>query len=138
MVEKAHTAGWLPDFYEPLRNIGQKVANWFAPKSEASASQESYRIVLELPGVTPDNIQVTAQDNALTIKGEKKSHHEESGETYFFSEREFGAFQRTFRLPPDADADGISADFENGVLTVAVPKIRKAPAKETGIKINVK
>ena len=138
MVEKAHTAGWLPDFYEPLRNIGMKVASWFAPKSEASASEESYRIVLELPGVPAENVSVTAQDNALTIRGEKKSGHEESGETYFFSEREFGAFQRTFRLPPDADQDGISADFENGVLTVSVPKVKKASGEGTGIKINVK
>lgn len=138
MVEKAHTAGWLPDFYEPLRNIGMKVADWFAPKSEASASPESYRIVLELPGVSAENVEITARENALTIKGEKKSEHEESGETYFFSERDYGAFQRTFRLPPDADQNGISADFENGVLTVSVPKIKKAPDKETGIKINVK
>ncbi len=138
MVEKAHTAGWLPDFYEPLRNIGMKVADWFAPKSEASASPESYRIVLELPGVAAENFGVTEQDNALTIKGEKKSQHEDSGETYFFSEREYGAFQRTFRLPPDADQAGISADFENGVLTVTVPKIKQSTAKETGIKINVK
>ncbi len=57
MVEKTHTAGWLPDLYEPLRNIGRKVANWFAPKSEASASQDSYRIVMELPGVEVDDVQ---------------------------------------------------------------------------------
>ena len=120
MVEKAHTAGWLPDFYEPLRNIGQKVANWFAPKSEASASSDSYRIVLELPGVAAEKIQVSAQDNALTIKGEKTSQHEESGETYFFSEREYGAFQRTFRLPPDADQDGISSHTP-GAISPSVP-----------------
>ncbi len=138
MVEKAHTAGWLPDFYEPLRNLGRKVANWFAPKSEASASEVHYEIVMELPGVDPDNIEISAQEGNLTVRGEKNFEHEESGKTYFFSEREYGSFQRTFRLPPDANQDAIEADFKNGVLTVSVPKVKAAQPEETKIKIKVK
>ncbi|MEM1199011.1 MAG: Hsp20/alpha crystallin family protein, partial [Pseudomonadota bacterium] len=122
MVEKAHTAGWLPDLYEPFRNLGRKVANWFAPKSEASVTTEYYQVVMELPGVEADNIEITARGSDLTVRGEKKFEHEESGKTYFFSEREYGAFQRTFRLPPDADHDAIQADFSNGVLTIKLPK----------------
>ena len=138
MVEKAHTAGWLPDLYEPFRNLGRKVANWFAPKSEASVSADAYQVVMELPGVEAENVQITARGNDLTIRGEKKFEHEESGKTYFFSEREYGAFQRTFRLPPDADQNKIAADFKHGVLTVSVPKVKAAPPEETKIKIKVK
>ncbi len=60
MVEKSHTAGSLPSLYEPLKNIGQKIADWFAPASEASASQDAYEIVLELPGVKDEDIDVSA------------------------------------------------------------------------------
>ena len=137
MVEQTHTAGWFPDFYEPLRNFGRKVANWFAPKSEASAAGEFYEIVMELPGVSADDIEISAQDNALTVRGEKRFEHEEKGRTYFFSEREYGAFQRTFRLPPDADQNAIGADFKDGVLSVKVQKVKAAKPKEKIVKINV-
>ena len=137
MVEKAHTAGWLPDLYEPFRNLGRKVANWFAPKSEASVTTEYYQVVMELPGVEADNIEITARGSDLTVRGEKKFEHEESGKTYFFSEREYGAFQRTFRLPPDADHDAIQADFSNGVLTIKLPKQSAAKDTDRQIKINV-
>ena len=122
MVEKSHTAGWLPSLYEPFRQVGQKVADWFAPKSEASTSGDAYMIQIELAGVKQEDIDVSLRDNSLTVSGEKRFEHEEKGRTYFFSEREYGAFQRTFRLPPDADATGVDASFSDGVLTIRVPK----------------
>jgi len=66
------------------------------------------------------------QDASLTIQGEKRFEHEETGRTYFFSEREYGAFQRSFRMPPDADGDRIDAAFKNGVLTIKIPKLQPA------------
>lgn len=122
MVEKSHTAGWWPYLYDPLRGIGEKIADWFAPRSEASAVQDRYEICLELPGVKADDIDVSVDDGHLTVKGEKRFEREEKGRTYFFSEREYGAFQRSFRLPPDAQADDVTADFTNGVLVLKVPK----------------
>ncbi len=122
MVEKTHTAGWLPGLYEPFRQIGEKIADWFAPKSEASATSDFYRIDVELPGVKPEDIDLSVHENSLTVRGEKHFEHQEGGKSYFFSEREYGAFQRTFRLPSDADADSAEADFDNGVLTIRVPK----------------
>ena len=56
------------------------------------------------------------------MKGEKKTSREEKGETWYFSERQYGSFSRSFRLPPDADDAGVSADLKDGVLTVKVPK----------------
>ena len=132
MVEKTHTAGWWPQLYEPLRNIGQRVADWFAPRSDASASEEAYEINVELPGVQPDDVEVSVDDNTLVVRGEKRFNREESGKTYFFSEREYGAFQRTFRLPPDADSESIDAAFADGVLTLKVAKLKaKQPAART-------
>jgi len=131
MVEKYHTAGWLPDLYEPLRNIGQRVADWFAPRSDAAALEDYYEINVELPGVKTEDVDVSTEDNSLVVRGEKRYEHEETGRTYFFSEREYGSFQRTFRLPPDADSDKIDAEFNDGILRL---KISKRTSSQTAAK----
>jgi HSP20 family protein len=118
----------MPQTYAPLRKLGEKVAEWFAPKSDAAMAEDCYEISLELPGVAAGDIEVSVQDGSLTIQGEKRSDHEETGRTYFFSEREYGAFQRSFRLPPDAAADRIDAAFKNGVLNIKIPKLQPAVA----------
>jgi HSP20 family protein len=128
MVERSHTAGWLPQGYAQAYaapgKMSEKVADWFAPKADAGVSADGYEITLELPGVAPEDIQLQVRDGAVTLQGEKHVGREEGGWTYFFSEREFGAFQRSFRLPPDAAADRIDAVFKNGILIVRIPKVQ--------------
>jgi len=136
MVEKSHTAGWWPDLYEPLRTIGQRVADWFAPRSDASALEDYYEINVELPGVKTEDVDVSVEDNSLVVRGEKRVEHEEMGRTYFFSEREYGAFQRTFRLPPDADSDKIDAQFSDGILRLKIAK--RTSSQIAGRKIAVR
>jgi HSP20 family protein len=136
MVERSHTAGWWPTVYEPIKRAGEKIADWFAPRSDASASDASYRINMELPGVTADDIEVSVQDGTVIVSGEKRFANEEQGENYFFSEREYGAFQRSFRLPPDAKVGDIGADFRNGVLTVTIPK--STPQAEESRKVTIR
>ena len=136
MVEKSHTAGWWPDLNQPLRNIGQRVADWFAPRSDASALEDYYEINVELPGVKTEDVDVSVEDNSLTVRGEKRYEREETGRTYFFSEREYGAFQRTFRLPPDADGEKIDAEFSDGILRLKVAK--RTPLKTEGRRIEVR
>jgi HSP20 family protein len=136
MVEKSRTAGWWPDLYEPLRNIGQRVADWFAPRSDASALEDFYEINVELPGVKTEDVDVSIEDNSLVVRGEKRFEHEETGRTYFFSEREYGAFQRTFRLPPDVDSDKIDAEFRDGILRLKIAK--RASSQVAGRKIDVR
>jgi HSP20 family protein len=136
MVEKSHTAGWWPNVYEPLRSFGQRVADWFAPRSDASAMEDYYEINVELPGVKAEDVDVSVQDNSLVVRGEKRFEREEKGRTYFFSEREFGAFQRTFRLPPDVDGDKIDATFADGVLCLKIAK--KSAKTAAGRKIEVR
>lgn len=135
MVEKSHTAGWLPSLGEPLHTLRNRIANWFAPASEASAADDAYDISVELPGVETDDIDVSIDGNNLTVKGEKRSEKVSEGRTYYFSEREYGAFQRTFRLPPDADANAITADHQNGVLKLRVPKLKAKTEKAQRIEI---
>ena len=135
MVEKSHTAGWLPNIYDPLRSFGQRVADWFAPRTDASAMQDSYEINVELPGVKADDVDVAIDGNTLTVRGEKRSEKQESGRTFFFSEREYGSFQRTFRLPPDADVDKVEASYAAGLLRLKIAKVKSAKPEERKIAI---
>lgn len=136
MVESRHTSGLWPSLYEPLRNAGSRLADWLAPASEASGNDDAYVISIELPGVSEDDIELSVDNHVVTVKGEKKTEREESGDTWYFSERQFGAFSRSFRLPPDANEDKVSADLKDGVLTVTVPKA--APQEAGGRKVQIK
>lgn len=136
MVERTQTSGWMPSLYEPIKKASQKVADWFAPRSDAAVTVESYEITMELPGVAPDDIDIAIQDGMMVVTGEKRFEQQVTEKNYFFSEREYGAFQRAFRIPPDADQEAIDAQFKNGVLTVKLPKARVAggPSRKVAIR----
>ncbi|MEM6422926.1 MAG: Hsp20/alpha crystallin family protein [Pseudomonadota bacterium] len=126
MVEKTPMAHWWPEFLEPFRAAGERVAHWFQPRSDAAADNGAYTISLELPGVAQEDIHVELHDGVLSVRGEKREEKIEAREGYFFSERQYGRFQRTFRLPADAQADGVEAAFKDGILRISVPKLKAA------------
>ncbi len=136
MVESSQTGSLWPQIYAPFRGLGNKLSEWLSPMSDASSDEEAYRITMELPGVTEDAIELHVDQGVLTVSGEKKAEREEKGDTWYFSEREYGSFRRSFRLPGDAEADKADAKIIDGVLTVTVP--RKAPEAAKGTKIAVK
>lgn len=121
MVEKSQTGLW-PSAYDPFRGWGQRLSEFLSPASDAQLADDHYVITVELPGVAEKDMELTVHDGVVTVKGEKKVEREEEGATWYFSERQFGAFSRAFRLPPDADAGAVEADLKDGVLTVTVPK----------------
>ena len=135
MVERSHVAEWLPQLYEPFRKASLKVADWFAPRSDAAETNDHYEISIELPGVTADDIDVAVHADTLTVRGEKRLEKTKSDKNYVFTEREYGSFRRTFRLPADADAESVDAAFEDGVLTLQIAKL-DAP-KSSARKIEV-
>lgn len=135
MVENSHTAGLWPSFYEPFRHLGARVADWLAPASDASSDDAAYRITMELPGVEEADIDISVAEGVVTVKGQKSDSREESGATWFFSERQFGAFSRSFRLPADAQGDKIDARLRDGVLTLQVP--RRSPAQSEAQKVRI-
>ena len=136
MVEKSHTSGLWPTFYEPLRHLGTRMAEWLSPASDAKADENAYQITMELPGVAEKDIDVSIHDGVVTVKGEKSAGREEKGDTWFFSERQYGAFSRTFRLPADADGERISADLKDGVLKLSIPKVSPKAPEAKKIKIS--
>ena len=136
-MERTQSGGWSPSLYEPIKKAGQKLAEWFAPRADATVSPELYEITMELPGIEQADLEIAVQDGLVIVTGEKRSQHEETGKSYFFSEREYGAFQRAFRIPPDADGDAIDAELKNGVLRIVLPKKRSegGPPRRVAVKI---
>ena len=128
--------GFWPHLFDPFREFGQTVSSFFSPSADAAHTTEAYEINLELPGVDEKDIDVSLHDDLLSVKGEKKFEQEKKEQNYYFSERRFGTFQRTFRLPADGDADHIDAHFEKGVLKITIPKLQAStpPNKEINIR----
>ena len=113
--------GWS-GFLDPLRHVASKVADFFSPSAEAAASKNDYEINIELPGVPESGINVSVDHGMLLVTGEKHFERKEEGKTYFFSERSYGKFQRSFRLPEDADQDKVDATYKDGVLCLRIAK----------------
>lgn len=136
MIEKTDQSGGWTSLYDPLRALGTRLADWLSPATEASSNDKAYDISMELPGVSEDDIELTVEEGVVTVRGEKKTQQEKKGDTWYFSERQYGAFRRSFRLPEDADGDKASARMIDGVLHVSVPK-RSVEAAKEGRKINI-
>lgn len=136
MVETNQTGAFWPNLYEPFRKFGSKITEWLSPASEASSDDAAYRISIELPGVSEADVELQTSDNTLTVTGEKTDSREEKGDTWYFTERQYGAFRRTFRLPSDALADQAEATMKDGVLVVTVPRRTVEERKGQKIKIN--
>lgn len=122
MVESNQSGSLWPQFTTPLRNLGNRIADWLSPASDASSDADAYRISVELPGVSEKDITLTADAGVLSITGEKTATREDKGETWYFTERQYGAFRRSFRLPADADDAKVEAHMKNGVLEITVPR----------------
>ena len=135
MVESSHTSGLWPSLYEPFRQMGHRLSDWMAPASEASTGDKGYTISMELPGVDESDVDLTVDNGVVTVKGEKKTEREEKGETWYFSERQYGSFSRSFRLPSDADEAGVTADLKDGVLKIVVPKAEPEAESAKSVKI---
>jgi HSP20 family protein len=101
----------------------------FAP-TDVSEDENALQITMELPGVNPDNVRLSLENNVLTIRGEKQQVFDENNERVHRSERVYGVFERTFVLPSTVDPDQIEARFENGVLVVRIPKAERARPRE--------
>jgi HSP20 family protein len=94
------------------------------PAADVRETAGDYTFELELPGVNPDDVELTADNGVLTVRGEKtqRARKEDEQGRFHFVERSFGSFVRAFQLPQGVDEDRIDATFAHGVLTVRVPK----------------
>ena len=95
----------------------------FTPAVDIKENGNEIRLELELPGLKPEQVEIMAENGVLTIRGEKQSERKEGEDSrYQVVERSYGTFVRTFQLPQGVDEDQIKAEFDNGVLTLTIPK----------------
>ncbi len=106
-----------------------------APNVDVSETDDEIRVTADLPGMDEKDIQVTLDQDVLTIKGEKKQEHEEKKRNYHLVERSYGEFYRTIPLPGAVQSEKIKASFKKGVLTVALPKVPESKSTEKKIDV---
>jgi HSP20 family protein len=99
------------------------VQSWM-PLMDVEDEDELLRLSFEIPGVNPDDVNVTVENGVLTVSGEKKFERQTSNEKKgpYSIERRYGRFERSLTLPQSVDADKVTAHYENGVLTLELPK----------------
>ena len=105
------------------------------PVVDVVENENEYIVKVELPGVNKNDVKITVQNEVLTVRGEKKQEKVTEGENYHHTERSYGSFQRSFTLPSSVKSDNIDASYNDGILTVSVPKAEEAKPKEIEVKV---
>ena len=105
------------------------------PAMDVVETENHFVLRADLPGMTEQDIELSLEDNVLTVSGERKSEHEERGEGYYRVERASGSFSRSLTLPEGVDGDAISATFDKGVLEVRVPKPEQRKPRKLQIQV---
>lgn len=104
------------------------------PSVDISETEDALEVKVDLPGIKPEDVDISVTDNRLTIQGERKEEKETKEKTVHRIERRYGSFLRTITMPPGAEADKVSAESDNGVITIKVPKAPEAKAKKVAVK----
>ena len=110
-------------------------AEW-APAVDIKEDADRFVLQADIPGVKPEDIDVSMEDGVLTIKGEKKTEAKTEEEGYKRVERTYGSFYRRFSLPDTADAESISAKSSNGVLEIVIPKRESVKPKKITVSLD--
>lgn len=128
---------WNDDFQRIVRSFfGDAEATLdgaFSPALDVEENDDAFTLHVELPGVAADNVDVSIEENVLTVSGKREFYADKSTDTFRRVERRFGTFHRAVRLPDRVDPEGITASFKDGLLTIAVPKAESAKPRRIAV-----
>jgi HSP20 family protein len=124
-------------FDSPERGDAGTQRRWI-PAMDLTEEGGQFVLRADLPGLREEDVNVEVEDSVLTISGERKSEHEDRREGYYRVERAAGRFSRSLTLPDGIDPGAINAQFENGVLTVRIPKPEERKARRVAISVGEK
>jgi len=128
---------WDPfrDLEQLDRAVGRSMSrNAWVPALDVRETDDRFVVTVDLPGMKPEDVDVTFEDGMLTIRGTREFSSESQDEQYHRIERSYGSFARSIRLPRVADSEKINAGFDKGVLTVEVPKREEAKPRTIEVK----
>ena len=108
----------------------------FSPRVDIIENDNSVKMVAEIAGLDKNEIKVVVEEDVLTISGEKKSYFEVENPKYIRRELKRGKFSRAFNLPDYVNAEDIKADYKKGILSVSLPKVKKAKPKEISVNVD--
>jgi HSP20 family protein len=117
------------------RGVEESNLTTWAPAVDISENEHELVVRADLPGIDAKDLDICVENNVLTIRGERKFEKNVSQENYLRVERAFGSFSRSFSLANTVKPEGIKADYQNGVLTLNIPKREEAKPKQ--IKVNI-
>jgi HSP20 family protein len=109
-------------------------AGAWAPLLDVYETKDRFVVAVELPGVAPDDVDVSVEDSTLTIRGERRFYADVPEDSFHRVERRFGPFARSLALPSTADTERVEASFDKGVLVIEVPKVEAARPKKIQVK----
>jgi HSP20 family protein len=113
---------------------GESVGSGWTPTVDVREDKEHLTIMLDLPGVKPEDVKLSLEGQVLTIRGEKRQVTEQNDERWHRYERTYGTFERSFTLPSTVDPERIQAATEHGVLTITLPKVERARPREIPVR----
>ena len=108
------------------------LGDW-TPALDVSETNDSLVVKIEVPGIEPKDIQLNVRNDVLTVRGQRKFEKQERDEHYFRTERAYGSFARSIRMPMPVDSGRAKAEFKHGLLTVTLPKVPAAKGAEIPI-----
>jgi HSP20 family protein len=114
----------------------QSLRGAWVPAINILEKDDSMQITADLPGLNPEDVEVTVEQGVLNIRGERKFEDAAEGETFHRVERLYGVFERNFTLPNSIDTDKIEAKFNNGVMVLTLPKREESKPRSVKIKVS--
>ncbi len=130
--EMERTLESMRRLFRPEEEVAAAV---WAPLADIKEEANRYVVQVDLPGVKPEDIEVTLQNGVLTIKGERQTEAKEEKENYRRIERFYGSFFRRFTLPETVEEEKIEANYDKGVLTISIPKKPEVQPKKISVKV---
>jgi HSP20 family protein len=128
--------GRLATLPEELERLLEAPLTGWAPALDVQEDKDNFTVRVELPGLKREDIDVSLQEGALVISGERKEEKTSDGTSVHRQERYYGKFQRALTLPEPVAADKVKADYKDGVLTVKLPKTEEAKPKKIDVSVN--
>jgi len=126
----------LNDWLSTTGELGGDSGGWQRLPLDVSEKDDAYIVRASVAGIKPEELEINVQNNMLTIQGETKSEEEHQDDRWHLRERRFGKFQRSIGLPSNVDPDQIDATYENGVLTLTLPKSEEAKPRRISVQSN--